>query len=159
MTNAQLPPELEKRIDNIIAESEGVSTKEVSFAQQSKFSGGFSLGALVFGVFYFAVMKDRLYTILSVVFSLLFPPLLIALALNARRRAWESRKWINYNEFMKNQKLWDRAGLYGIVVSAILSWFVLQYIYTLISGLIPGSATNVGQLNEVKTNLEDSLGN
>jgi hypothetical protein len=159
MTNAQLSPEVEKRIDNIIAESEGISTKEVSSADQNKFRGGFSLGALVFGVFYFAIMKDRLYTILSIVFSLLFPPLLIALALNARRRAWESRKWINYNEFMKNQKLWDRAGLYGIVVSAILSWFVLQYIYSLISGLIPSGGANVGQLNEIKNNLENSLGN
>lgn len=159
MANAQLSPEVEKKINNIIAQSEGISTTEVSPSDQSKFSGGFSLGALVFGVFYFALMKDRLYTILSVVFSLLFPPLLIALALNARRRAWESRKWINYNDFMKNQKLWDRAGLYGIVVSAILSWFVLQYIYSLISGLIPSGGASVGQLNEIKNNLENSLGN
>lgn len=60
---------------------------------------------------------------------------------------------------MKNQKLWDRAGLYGIVVSAILSWFVLQYIYTLISGFIPSGGASAGQLNEIKNNLENSLGN
>lgn len=74
MTNTTLSPEVEKKINNIIAESEGISTTEVSPADQSKFSGGFSLGALVFGVFYFVLMKDRLYIILSIIFSLLFPP-------------------------------------------------------------------------------------
>lgn len=159
MTNTQLSPEVEKKINNIIAQNEGISIEEVSAPDQARFTSGFSLGALVYGAFYFILMRDRLYTILSILFSLLFPPLIIALALNARRRAWQTRSWINYNEFMENQKLWDKAGLYGIVVSIILSWFLLRYMYSLLSGLIPSSGTELQQLNEFQKNLQDTLGN
>lgn len=159
MTNTTLSPEVEKKINNIIAESEGISTKEVSLSDQAKFTGGFSLGALVFGFFYFVFMKDRLYTILSVIFGLIFPPLIIILAISARKRSWQSRTWINYNEFIDIQKRWDRAGIYGIIVSLIFSWFVLRYMYSLLVGLVPGGGTDLQQLNDLQKNLQDTLGN
>ena len=152
-----LPPEAKLQIENIIAKAKGVEIDAPSPEEQERFLSGFSLAALVYSFVYFRAMKDRVFTWLGLFSSLVFLPGLVIMPFMARRRAWQSREWISFNEFKASQKAWDKAGFYGLLFLLISGYLFLRISYPIFESLLKQNSTSdnpAQQLQDLQNNLQ-----
>lgn len=146
---------VEAKIDlalkQVVARSEGSiqSTPE----DETKFHQGYSLAALVFGPFYFAAMNDWLFVFLSIVFGLIFFPLLFVLPISARSRAWKMHYWADAGLFIKVQRLWDKSAIYFSILSVVIVVMAFQFIALPLIRSVSASL-NGADLNDLIKNFQ-----
>lgn len=147
---------IKQRLSEIVAKEKGYETAMSPF-EQEKFLKGFSIGALVYGPVYFALMGDSLLSWISVIGSLFFPPIALVLPFFSRRRAWQKRKWLDFAEFKFVQKKWDMAGIYGFIILILVFYLSIQFvILPLVNSMIPASTTTDSLQQEVN-DLQDLM--
>jgi len=121
--------EMDQQIQSILThgEKESAQDKLVLSPEDEKYLHGFSFAALSFSAIYFYAMGDKLFALASVVGGVFFPPTLFILPFFARVRAWRMRKWYDFSEYKKIQKMWDAAGLYGIILLVLVFYLSFQF--------------------------------
>ncbi len=148
--------QVQQQINTIIAQTKGVSTELPSPEAQEHFLRGFSMAALVYSFVYFRAMRDATMTWLSVVFALLFFPGLFVVPFQARRRAWASREWVNFNEFQAVQRSWDRAAWYGVIVMIVVLYLAMRMVYAALQPLLD-SVNSTGDPVQQLRSLQEEL--
>jgi hypothetical protein len=150
--------EMNQQIQSILAHGEKDYTKDKSTLSpdDEKYSHGFSFAALSFSVIYFYAMGDKLFALISLVGGVFFPPTLFILPFFARARAWRMRKWYDFSEYKKIQKMWDAVGLYGIILLILVFYLSFQFfVMPLFQNLTSSLGTT--DLNNVVNNANELL--
>lgn len=126
-----------QQIDQIfhqaVAKNKGYEIGVFSEEEKARYLNGFSMGAFIFGLFYFWNMRDRLLFWLSFLGNLFVPIVILILPFFARRRAYELRQFEDFSEFKYVQSRWDTAGWIGLLLIIISFIIVLYYIWLIIS--------------------------
>lgn len=153
-------PDLEAKMNEIIAEEEGYGEVDPTPEEQERYLSKYSFSALVFSAFYFWYMKDKVFFWLSIITSILFFPIMFILPFLARRRAWKEREWRSFGQYLSVQKKWDKAAIYGTVIF-ILVFFCLGYFETkLINNYLNSSGVqNMNDVKQLQDDLQNTIGN
>jgi hypothetical protein len=93
-------------------------------------------------------MKDKVFFWVSIVFGVLFFPVLFILPIYARRRAWKLREWRSFSQFKSVQEKWDRASVYGLIIFVILIFGAVYCEVKILSNFMNSSGLN--NLNDIK---------
>lgn len=145
--------ELDKRLNQIIAQNEGYDGIDPTPEEQEKYLSKYSFSALVCSAIYFWYMKDRTFFWVSIFSSILFFPILFFLPLSARRRAWASKKWRSFGQFQSVQKKWDEASVYAVILFVIVFSFGVYYEIKFISNAF--NANGINNMNDIKQFQQD----
>lgn len=133
--------ETEVNLDNALKEQIAKQFGSLSVVDQEKFMSQYSFAALVYGPIYFFAMNDWFFAILSLTGSILFFPIIFLLPIFARRRAWANKKWFNLNDFIRLQKVWDKAGIYGAVLLLVVFYCSFLFFTKYLAGILPGGGS------------------
>ena len=128
--------------------------KEELTTENYRYIQGFSIGALTYNCLYFKAMKDTPLAVVTLICAII-PigwPLLIIVSFVARRRAWERREWLNFEEFETAQKGWDNAGWIGLVLGGLLLYAAYRII---MSSLSSAGLDNINSLQSVQQQIKE----
>jgi len=139
---------IDKKMSEVIAENEGYQEVELSSQEQEAHLSKYSFSALVCSAIYFWYMKDKVFFWVSIVFGVLFFPVLFILPIYARRRAWKLREWRSFSQFKSVQEKWDRASVYGLIIFVILIFGAVYCEVKILSNFMNSSGLN--NLNDIK---------
>lgn len=151
--------EIDKKMNEIIAENEGYQEVELSPEEQEKYLSKYSVSALVCSAIYFWYMKDKVFFWVSILASILFFPVLFILPVSARRRAWKMREWRSFSQFKSMQDKWDKFSVYGAIIFVALFFCAAYYEIKIISTFMNSSGlNNMNDIEQFQNDLQSTLG-